>query len=413
MKITSSFPAVLTGFTQPVVFFILASFGIAAAFTAVPITKRLLVSLLKTFGKNIRSLLFSMMVCTALISSVVSNVPCCAIFMAVSLTFLDMFDNADEKKNTGRAFMIAIPVASMIGGVMTPAGSSNNILALSFLEQHTGLHITFVQWMAIGIPLAVVLLPLAWLIICNVHKPAEIDAHRTEAFIRYLTLQIHLMLPANEEHREKPDSLQAITVPEIKVLVIIGVMLVLWILSSWFKGINIVVVALMGCCAFCFPGINVLEFKTFLKHINLESFFLVGTVLSLGSAMISNDVSGWLISLIPAVTLSTPLLIAFVAASTFALLLIIPVGPSLITIMSFPYITLALSMGGSPALVMITFGFCVCNSYLLPLDTVPLLTYGTGYYSIGDMVRSSLPLQICIVVIMAFWIPMMGRVLGL
>ncbi|MDR0473721.1 MAG: hypothetical protein LBH43_08655, partial [Treponema sp.] len=132
-----------------------------------------------------------------------------------------------------------------------------------------------------------------------------------------------------------------------------------------------------------------------------------------GSAMISNNVSGWLISLIPSATLSLPVLTAFVAVSTFALLLIVPVGPSLVTIMSVPVISLALGMGASPALAIITFAFCVGNSYLLPLDTVPLLTYGTGYYSIGDMIKSSLPLQICIVIIMSLWIPLMGRVLGL
>jgi sodium-dependent dicarboxylate transporter 2/3/5 len=169
----------------------------------------------------------------------------------------------------------------------------------------------------------------------------------------------------------------------------------------------------MGCCAFCFPGVNVLEFKALLKHIKFESFFMVSTVLSLGSAMISNNVSGWLISLIPSATLSLPVLTAFVALSTFALLLIVPVGPSLVTIMSVPVISLALGMGASPALVMLAFCFCVGNSYLLPLDTVPLLTYGTGYYTIGDMVKSSLPLQICIVIIMSLWIPLMGRVLGL
>jgi sodium-dependent dicarboxylate transporter 2/3/5 len=293
--------------------------------------------------------------------------------------------------------MIAIPVASMIGGIMTPAGSSNNILVLTFLEQYTGQTITFVQWMAIGIPLAVVLVPLSWLIICTVHKPAEINQRNAEAFI----------------HKQHLAISNTMSVPEIKVLAITGSMLVLWILSSWLRGINIMVVALLGCCAFCFPGIKVMEFKTFLKNINLESFFLVGTVLSLGSAMISNTVTDWLIALIPAITVPTPILISFVAAFTFALLFIVPVGPSLITIMSVPFISLALSMGASPALVMITFGFCVCNSYLLPLDTVPLLTYSTGYYSITDMVKSSLPLQICIVLIVTLWIPLMGWFLGL
>jgi sodium-dependent dicarboxylate transporter 2/3/5 len=291
--------------------------------------------------------------------------------------------------------MIAIPVSSMIGGMMTPAGSSINLLTINLLEQYTGQTVTFVQWMAAGIPLTIVLLPIAWWLMCVVYKPAEIAPEMVRDFIHNLDIP------------------EKITLEEIKTIIITGIMLVLWILSSWFRGINVMVVALAGCCVFCLPGINVLKFKTFLGHVSWESFFLVGTVLSLGSAMVSNKVSDWLISLIPTLILSAPLLIAFVTFCTFLLLVIIPVAPSLVTFMSLPFITLAAGMGVSPVLIMLSFGLCVANCYLLPLDTVPLLTYGTGYYSMTDMMKSTLPLQICIVIVMSLWMPLIGKLLGL
>jgi sodium-dependent dicarboxylate transporter 2/3/5 len=315
--------------------------------------------------------------------------------MAISLSFLDLYADPESKKKTGKALMIAIPVSSMIGGMMTPAGSSINLLAITLLEQYTGQTITFVQWMAAGIPLTVILLPVAWKLICIVYRPVEMDSGTVKAFVSNLDIP--------------PE----ITVPEIKTLIITGIMLILWILSSWFRGINVMVVALAGCCVFCLPGINVLKFKTFVEHVSWESFFLVGTVLSLGSAMVSNKVSDWLISLIPALVLPAPLLVAFVSALSFVLLVIIPVAPSLVTFMSLPFITLAAGMGVSPVLIMLAFGLCVANCYLLPLDTVPLLTYSTGYYSMTDMMKSTLPLQICIVVAMSLWMPLIGRILGL
>jgi sodium-dependent dicarboxylate transporter 2/3/5 len=395
LKVSPGFAQALAGFSNPVVFFILASFGIAAAFTTIPLAKRLLIALLKVFGKSVRSMIFALMMCTALISSLVSNVPTCAIFMAISLSFLELYSDPGARKKTGRALMIAIPVSSMIGGMMTPAGSSINLLAISMLEQHTGVTITFLQWMAAGIPLSVIALPIAWKLICIAYKPAEIDPRTVRTFIENLDIP------------------EKITVEEIKALVITGIMLALWILSSWFRGINVMVVALAGCCVFCLPGINVLKFKTFLEHVSWESFFLVGTVLSLGSAMVTNKVSDWLITLIPAFAIPAPLLIAFVTVFTFLLLVIIPVAPSLVTFMSLPYISLAAGMGVSPALIMLCFGLCVANCYLLPLDTVPLLTYSTGYYSMTDMMKSTLPLQVCLVVIMSLWMPFIGKILGL
>ena len=291
--------------------------------------------------------------------------------------------------------MIAIPVASMIGGMMTPAGSSLNLMAISLLEQYTGRTITFVQWMAAGIPLNIVLVPLAWLIICFINKPAELKTETVKAFINELDIP------------------KRITVPEIKTLAVTGVMLTFWILSSWYRGINIAAVALAGSCVFCLPGINVLKFKTFLSRISWESFFLVGTVLSLGSAMVSNNVSNWAVSLIPALNLSPPLLTGFVAAATFVGLIFIPVSPSLLTFMAMPFIALAEGTGGSGTLVMLTFGLCVAQCYLLPLDTVPLLTYSTGYYSMTDMVKTNLPLQIGIVIVMSLWIPLFGKIFNI
>lgn len=119
------------------------------------------------------------MVCTALFSSMVSNIPTTAIFMGIALGFLDIFEDEDEKKRTGKALMIAIPVSAMVGGVMTPAGSSLNLLVIGMLEQMTGITVSFVQWMVFGIPLAIVILPAAWLIITKVYHPADMDPDRS------------------------------------------------------------------------------------------------------------------------------------------------------------------------------------------------------------------------------------------
>jgi sodium-dependent dicarboxylate transporter 2/3/5 len=129
--------------------------------------------------------------------------------------------------------------------------------------------------------------------------------------------------------------------------------------------------------------------------------------------MVTNKVSDWLVSLIPEMSLSPSLLIGFIVTLTFVLLVIIPVAPSLVTFMSLPFISLAIGMGASPVIVMLAFGLCVGNCYLLPLDTVPLLTYGTGYYSMTDMMKSTLPLQVCIIIIMSIWLPVIGRILGI
>ena len=395
LGVAPSFAASLTGVSNPVILFVIASFGLSAAFTTLPLSKRILVTLLRRFGKNIRLMLLGLMVSIFIISGFVSSVPTCAVFMAIALSFLELYDDPEEKKRTGRTFMIAVPVATMVGAFMTPIGSTLNLLALGELEKHTGMTIPFVQWMAAGIPIAIVTLPVAWWCILKIHKPAEISVEMVQKFISNLDIPLR------------------ITRPEIITLIITGIMVALWIASSWVSSINIMVVTLLGACVLCIPQLKTLKFDRFVNDIGWDSVFLVATVISLGNLMVSNGVSSFLVSILPALNVSTPVFIAFATTLYFAVLLIIPVAPSLIVIMGSPLISLAIGAGSSPQLVMLVSAICSCCCFLLPLDTVQLLTYGKGYYSIKDMFISSLPVQIFMIVIMSLWLTVIGRTFGM
>ena len=197
---------------------------------------------------------------------------------------------------------------------------------------------------------------------------------------------------------------------EKKVLVIVCAMLLLWISSSWISMINVMIVATLGCCMMFLPGIEVLDVETFLRENSWDAFFLVGTVLSISAAMITNGVSDIIAGLVPALEISLPVLIELTAAIIFVSLLVIPVASSLVPILAPTLIAVAANAGVSPELIMMTAAVCACNCYLLPLDTVALITYGKGYYAMTDMAKSTLFLQIAVTVLAAVWLPVVGRV---
>ncbi|MEG1651292.1 MAG: SLC13 family permease [Oscillospiraceae bacterium] len=397
--VTKNFGATVgLGFSNPLLFFILASFGISAAFVKVPLTRRILVKILKTFGKDVRTMIFAVMVSTALVSSLISNIPTTAIFMVIGLSFLDMYSDSEEKNRTGKAFMIAIPIASMIGGMMTPAGSSLNLLAIGLLEQLTGETITFVQWMLVGIPLCAAMLPIAWAIIVKVYKPAEIPRETIIAF-------------TNGEKSKLPSGMDR---KEMAVIAITLGMLSLWILSSWVSAIEVSVVALVGCCLLFLPGIEVLSWKDFTSSVNWEVIFITGTVLCVGKSMVNNGVSDWLVAFYPAdIVMNTQLFMAMLALFVFLLLILIPVAPALITMLAGPFVLIAQTQGVSVKLAFLALGMCAANCYLFPIDSVPLLTYGTGYYKMSDMPKSAALIQICMVVLVALWLPIAGSLFGI
>ena len=391
LGVSPSFGAALTGVANPVILFVIASFGISAAFTTLPLSRRILVALLKRFGKNIKLMLLALMTTIVILSGFVSSVPTCAVFMGIALSFLELYENDEDRKRSGRTFMIAVPVATMIGAIMTPIGSTINLLALNELYIHTGGTISFVQWMAAGVPIALVTLPFAWWVILKVHKPAEINEQMVKAFIEKLAI---------------PKKMSG---AETIALIITGIMMFLWIISSWVDGINIMVVALLGACALCLPSLKCLKFDDFASSIGWDSVFLIATVISLGNLMVANGVSDFIISILPALSVPTPLLIAFAAALFFALLVFIPVAPSLVVIMGAPLIALAFGADSSPMIMMLVAAIAGCACFLLPLDTVPLLTYSKGFYTIKDMFLSSLPIQLFMIVVMSVWLTVVGH----
>ena len=393
-----SVSAGLTGFTNATLFFVLASFGISEALTVVPVSKRLLLFLMKKFGQNTRRLMLAIMIVTALLSSVISNVAAAAVFIPVVLAFLQVYDNEEDRKRTGKAYMIGLPVASMIGGMMTPAGSSINMLTISMLEKNTGQTISFVQWMAIGIPITLVMLPAAWIICVKIFNPAPLDEKKIQAYIQ-------------EARKDVPEK---ISTKEKYVIAILVVMLVLWILSSWFPYLQIAPVAIIGLTLYFIPGkMQILTWNDFKRCVSLEAFILMGCMISMGNVITSSGLAGWIADVVfpSSFSASLPVALSFMCVLTFLLLIPIPVAPALVAMLSASIVTFSQRAGVSPVLMMAAFGLCACNCYLLPLDTVPLITYSTGYYKMFDMPRATLWIQLLMVVVCTAWLSLVGGVL--
>ena len=379
--VTGDLSTAISGFSNQVVAFILASFGIAQALIEVPVSKRLLIRIIKSSGDDGRRIVLAFMLSTAAVSSIISNVPTCALFLSIAVEFLNMFEGKEKTAN-GRILMIAVPVSSMIGGMITPAGSSVNILALSILEDYTDQKISFIQWMCIGAPAAFVLIIIAWFLLIHIYHPAQIKKKDTEAFLEKLNVSPSM------DKKEK------------KVIGILLVSFVLMLLSSWITSISVMTVAVFSCIFLCFPHIGILDIRKLLKDINWDSVFLVGTILSFSIVMNKNGVADVLAAHFPDIG-NMPVLMYLLCISLlmFAALVIIPVAPSLTALMLPVILQNAEKNGVSVLLVTIVSTACIVNCYLFPLDTVCLLSFGHGYYKMLDMTRITLPLQVSAAVI--------------
>jgi sodium-dependent dicarboxylate transporter 2/3/5 len=158
-------------FISTVFFFVIAMFCIAQAVISSGLDRRFALWLLARAGTDSRRVLFAFLAGTAALSTIVSDVPCTAIFMAIALGVLERMGVRPGESRFGKAVMMGIPIAAFIGGIGTPAGSSINILGLSFIEQYGKVRVPFLHWMAIGIPMVVILVPIAWWALVRCYPP--------------------------------------------------------------------------------------------------------------------------------------------------------------------------------------------------------------------------------------------------
>ena len=144
------------------IFFILASFGITSALLKTKIPTKIVFTLMHITKGNAKLTVLMFMIATAVISAFVSNLPCTALFAGIAMSSIIEVEQkngtAKHAANLGKALMIGIAYASCMGGMITPAGSALNIMTLNMLGANAGFTISFLDWVIICAPIALILL---------------------------------------------------------------------------------------------------------------------------------------------------------------------------------------------------------------------------------------------------------------
>jgi len=388
--------AMFSSFAGSVFFFVLATFALTAALANSTIPTRIAGLILRWSGRNSRKLVLGFTLGTAILSSIMSNVPTCGLFASLALAILKT--NGDPKPGTsslGKALMIGVPAGSVIGGFITPAGGPTNVLAIEILEK-TGFNITFLDWMIVGLPLALIscVIVAVWLGI--VFRPEPISEE------------------ALEKAKQMVKDAGPMSAREKKMLVIIFLMFVFWISSTWVKAFNTTLVALLGMSAFFLPGVRVLKWDQFTENSSWDALFMIGGVGALAQAILDSGAATWLVNtLLAGASFWPPVVVYIVISAVICILhILIPSGPAVVGLAVMPMIVLAQSAGVNPIAAAVITAYWGGVTLMLPIDAVPMLTYGYGYYKIPDMVKFGWLPSIVLIFIAGLFIPFALGLLG-
>ncbi|MDO5537797.1 MAG: SLC13 family permease, partial [Desulfovibrionaceae bacterium] len=354
---TVDLPSALHSFAIPPVFFCFAMFCIVVAFQNSGLTRRVVLwTSLKSRGEP-RRLLFLLMMVTALLSSILADVPVVAMMYPVALFLLQQNSCPVGESPFGKAVMLGIALAALIGGVGTPAGSGTNILTISMLENAANVSVSFFQWAAIGMPMVLLLTPVAWWALVKVYPPEMAS------------------LAGMDSIGEDYSRLGSLTRKEKCFIAFLAVNLALWCTTD-LHGLSLPTAAVLGCMLFALPGVDLIEWERDHTRIGWDILFLVGAANSLGMALWKNGTAEWIAQSCLGGMGAMPLVAVIALVSLFTILihLIIPVNTPIVSVLLPPVVAVAVAMDINPAVLAVPLGFSISAAILLPLDAVSLVT---------------------------------------
>lgn len=174
--------------------------------------------------------------------------------------------------------------------------------------------------------------------------------------------------------------------------------------------------ALVGLLIMFLPGMNLLTWRELQDSVPWGIVLMVGAIMSLGGIVGQTGGAAYLANLIAGsgiLDLNFFIAFALMLAIIYLIHTLCPIGPALLGIFLPILIPLCATFGISPAVPTIALAVVVAGNYIMPVNPTVMLTYGEGYYTFSDMIKTGIIPAIILVILMALWMPFIVGVLGI
>lgn len=423
-------------YADPIIFLLLGGFLLALAIERWNLHHRLSLLIISGVGTSGRGLVLGFMGATAFLSMWISNTATAMMMVPIGAAVIvelsmiggrrvppldrDILEEPNiptdiegelvyeieqdpaELPNTsfGIALMLGIAFGASIGGAATLIGSPPNAVLAGVAEANLGIQIGFLEWMLVGVPLAVVFLAITWVLLVAVLRP-KIDKQ-----------------PGREDViQEQLDELGSMTTGERRVLGVFGLVAGAWMLRPFllepiFPMLTDAMIAVAGAIlVFLVPvdGGRMLDWE-YSTRVPWGVLLLLGAGFSIARAFQESGLDGVIADYIADLGI-TELSIMILLVATVVIFLT-NVTSNTATASLFMPITLSigLAIGVPPLTLMATAAFAASFAFMLPVATAPnAIVFGSGYLSIPQMAKVgfiiTLPAIIVISIFAIWWIP--------
>jgi sodium-dependent dicarboxylate transporter 2/3/5 len=383
---------------------------------------------LKLVGNSSGRILFVYGAITAGLSMWISNTATTAMMFPIGLGIIyTMADILAEKTGKpvdptrlrfGTGMMLMAAYASSVGGIGTPVGTPPNLIGIAMIEKFAKVKIPFFQWMALAIPIMILMFFVLFFLMYLLHKP-----------------EIKQIEGSHEYVRKELAKLGKWTTGQVNSLIAFTVAVVLWVIPGFLaviygtnhaisKGYNAVMpesVAALIAAGILFILPTDWKNREFTitwrqaSRIDWGTLLLFGGGITLGNLMFETklaeaigkglmDLSGassvWGITF---AAIFIAILVSEATSNTAAANMVVPV-----------MIALSIAAGVNPIPPAIGATLGASWGFMLPVSTPPnAIVYGSGMIPITKMIRAGIFFDIAGAILLWVGLRIMLPIVGL
>ena len=399
----SSIQEAATPFANKVIYLFLGGFIVAFAMQRWNLHRRIALTILQYVGGNGRSLVGGFMLVSASLSMWVMNTSTTMMLLPIAISVITVIHgtvehlNEKQKQDFQYALLLGIAYAATIGGMSTLVGTAPNAMLAAFMLETYDADLSFSKWMLVGIPLSLVMAPLAWVALTRWTFKVDFATNDTG----------RLAL------KKMKDDLGSISTPEIRVGIIFLLLAIAWIsrpILVTLPGLSALddsSIAMAGAISlFMIPSGDKTD-PVLLRWIHLEKLpwsilLLFGGGLSLAAAVSNSGLAAWLGSNLSLISdLPTTLLVMIIAVM---IIFLTELTSNVATTATFlPVIgAIAIEMGINPIILAAPVTLAASCAFMLPVATPPnAIVFGSGLLNIPKMIRAGLVLNLIGIIVVS------------
>lgn len=399
-----------TSYAHPLIFLFLGGFLLARAMERWQLHRRIALHVMRLGGNSLNALIFSVMSATAFLSMWVSNTATAMMMLPIGQSIVTTVvaqsgpvQQIDLNKFSA-ALMLGIAYAATIGGMGTLIGTPPNALFAGFMSETYAVSISFSQWMMIGIPIVVVLLPVACLVLTRLVFPFSIP----QGQMRNILL------------KDDVDALGPMSRGELLVGLVMAMTAAGWVfrplISKLYPGLALSdagIAILAAVMLFVIPADwskrRFLLAWSDTTKLRWDVLILFGGGLALASAMTQSglvNVIAQALSVLGALPVFWLVLIVMVvvvylgelASNTAMAAIFLPISGAF-----------AISIGADPLMLTLPVAVAASLGFMLPVATPPnAIIFGSGAVTVQQMLRAGAILDVVCIVIVAVIVSTLG-----